>query len=95
MAKVQEIKTINFGEQTVAVEDLSQALQTLVYHYNNANQKDADLTDELIMVRTAKESLFNQIRAQFQKEQEEKAAEQAKAAAVEETPAADEGQTVN
>lgn len=73
MAKteVREVETINFGESSIKVEDASDAVKGLVYHYNRANQKDQDVTDELVLIRTAKESILAQIRVQLEKEQTE------------------------
>lgn len=100
MPQVKDIKILNFNDKAYSVEDMSEAIQSLVYHYNNANKKEAELTDEIIIVRVAKEGILNQIRNQFDSEQKaaaEKAATdaatQAAASATPPAPVADVSET--
>ena len=59
--KVEDVKVLNIDETPYAVDTLSEAVQDMVAVFNGWNQKDADLTDELTMVRSAKNELSRRI----------------------------------
>lgn len=93
MPAPKDIKVLNFNDKAFSVEDMSTEIQNIVWHYNSANKKDAELVDQIILIRTAKEGFLNQIRIQFETEQkaaaEKAAADAAKTAEATPAPAVD------
>jgi len=71
MVQVQEIKVINIDNVPYAVEAMSDTAQRLVTVYNDWNQNEADIRDQLMMVQAAKETLSRQIIEQVRTEKAE------------------------
>ena len=97
MSEVPEITTINVGEETYEVADLSQEVQELVTVYNRWAAKEAEKTecfnemrDELLRFQTARQALINQIMAAVNRHLEEEAAAAASEANTTEPPPAEE-----
>lgn len=81
--KVDAVKVLNIDEVPYAVDAMSEEIQAKVTMFDGWNQKDADLSDELTMVRAAKNDLSRSIILAVRQEKE--AAEQANTAEVEGT----------
>lgn len=81
MAQVQEIKVINIDDVPHTVDAMSEQAQRLVSVYDDWNQKEADIRNDLMIIQAAKETLSKQIIQQVRDEQA--AAEKAAAAAAE------------
>lgn len=88
MPQVKDVETLNFGEQTFKVSEMSEQVQLLVEYFNKFNREEQAVRDELVKVTLAKEAVYRQIAAQVQKEQED-AAKAAEAPADEAAPAAE------
>lgn len=80
MAEVQDIQVINIDNVPYAVDAMSDTAKRLVAVYNEWNQREADIRNDLMMVQAAKETLSRQIIEQVRTEKAE-----AEAAAVEST----------
>ena len=61
MPKVTDITVLNIDEVPYAVESLSDEVKALVEIYNDWNQKEAEVRDELTRFQAAKETLSRQI----------------------------------
>jgi len=61
MPKVADITVLNIDEKPYAVDSLSEEVQGLVDIYNDWNQKEAEVRDELTRFQAAKETLSRQI----------------------------------
>lgn len=61
MPKAEEIKILNVDGVPRAVDQLPEQVKRLVETYNEWNQKQTDLEDQLQMVRSAKNDLSRQI----------------------------------
>lgn len=61
MPVANDITTLNIDEVEYKVEDLSEEAQALINIYNDWNRKEADVQDEVIRFRAAKQTLSNQI----------------------------------
>lgn len=77
MAKyVEPIANLNIDGEVHQVADLSPTVQNMVDIFNGWNQKEADVSDKLMMVKAAKADLSRQIILQVRQDLEaEKAAE--------------------
>lgn len=71
MAKVEDVKVLNIDETPYAVDAMSDEVQAQVALFNEWNQRDADLSNELAMVRAAKNDLSRRIILQVRQEKEE------------------------
>lgn len=78
MIKVDDVKILNIDEVPYEVEKMSKEVQSMVSVFNGWNQRDAEVADELTMVRAAKNDLSRNIILQVRKELQE-AAESEKA----------------
>lgn len=65
MPTVNDIETINIDEVTYKVEELSEEARALVEIYNDWNQKEAEVRDELTRFQAAKQTLSTQIIAKI------------------------------
>ncbi len=61
MPKVADITVLNIDENPYEVKDLSEEVRSLVEIYNEWNQKEAEVRDELTRFQAAKETLSRQI----------------------------------
>jgi len=61
MPKGTDITVLNIDEVPYAVESLSDEVKALVEIYNDWNQKEAEVRDELTRFQAAKETLSRQI----------------------------------
>lgn len=77
MAEVQKVKVLTFGDKTYQVDEMSDAVKSLVHYYNKANQDAADLHENLVIMNAARESLSREISNQVARE-EAASAEKAK-----------------
>ena len=85
MAKaIEPVKVLNIDDVPYAVDAMSDEVKAMVEVFNGWNQRDADLSDDLAMVRAAKNDLSRRIILQVRKEKEE--AEAAAAPPAEEAP---------
>jgi len=72
MAKeVEAVKVLNIDDVPYAVDAMSDVVQEMVEVFNGWNQREADVSDDLMMVRAAKNDLSRRIILQVRKEQEE------------------------
>jgi len=86
MAKAEDVKVLNIDGVPYAVDAMSDNVKRLVSFFNDWNQKELDLTSDLLMVQSAKSHLSQQIIFQVRNEKQ-KAEEAATApAAVNPTP---------
>lgn len=87
MTKIQETLSVTIDEQTYNVADLSQNTQQLIRMMDSWRQKDADLTDDLLMVRAAlrdiQNTLLTTIKDEVAQQAQEPAANEQSAAAAE------------
>jgi len=74
--KIQDIQVINIDDVPYAVDTMSDTSKRLVAVYNDWNNKEAGVRDELMMVQAAKETLSRQIIDQVRNEQAEAAAKE-------------------
>lgn len=75
MAKtVEPIVNLNIDGETYLVSDLTPTVQNMVDVFNGWNQKEADVTDKLMMVKAAKADLSRQIIMQVRADKEAEAA---------------------
>lgn len=90
--QVQEIQVINIDEVPYAVDAMSDTAKRLVAVYNDWNQKEATVRDELMMVQAAKETLsrqiIEQVRAEKAEAKEAEVSENAPDAAIDDAPEA-------
>ncbi len=77
--KVDDVKVLNIDDTPYAVDAMSDEVKDMVAVFNGWNQREADLLDEVRMVRAAKNDLSRQIILQVRKEKEEAEAEAAAA----------------
>lgn len=70
MAKVEEIKVLNIDGDKKTVEDLPEEAQQLVQVYNEWNQEEADLRQQLMKTQSAKNELSRQIIAKVREHEE-------------------------
>ncbi len=61
MPTVADITVLNIDENPYEVKDLSEEVRSLVELYNEWNQKEAEVRDELTRFQAAKETLSRQI----------------------------------
>jgi hypothetical protein len=71
MPEVQPIQVINIDNVPFAVDAMSETAQRLVAIYNEWNQKEADIRNELMIIQAAKETLSRQIIEQVRNEKAE------------------------
>ncbi len=87
MTKIQETLSVTIDEQTYNVADLSQNTQQLIRMMDSWRQKDADLTNDLLMVRAAlrdiQNTLLTTIKDEVAQQAQEPAANEQSAAAAE------------
>lgn len=86
MTKIQETLSVTIDEQTYNVADLSQNTQQLIRMMDTWRQKDADLTNDLLMVRAALRDIQNTLLTTIKDE----VAQQPEAAANDQSAAAAE-----
>jgi len=71
MAKqVESVKVLNIDDVPHAVSDLSSEVQEMVSIFDGWNQREADIVDDLQVIRAAKNNLSMTIIAQIRKEKE-------------------------
>ena len=71
MAKVEEVKVLNIDEVPYAVDSMSAEVQEMVEVFNDWNRKEAEIVDDLRIIRAAKNNLSMQIIQQVREEKEE------------------------
>ncbi len=72
MPTVAKITVLNIDDKPIAVDSLSEQVQSLVEMYNEWCQKEAEVRDELARFQAAKETLSRQIITSVKSETEEK-----------------------
>ena len=75
MAKVEDVKVLNIDDVPYAVDSMSDEVQQMVAIFNEWNQQEADVRNQLALVQAAKNDLSRRIILQVRKEKEEAEAE--------------------
>lgn len=78
MAKVQPTLTVTIDDKSYPVSELSQEAQAIVAVFDDWRQREADLINEVMLVRAALQTAQNQLVAEIRKMEEAKAGEQSK-----------------